>query len=70
VPDVSQQHENRIEAMHPGKRFLLFTVLFVIAALVLLAVAEIGVRTRMYIKYGTFMGFEMNKLTGVPEPGT
>jgi len=45
--------------MQPGKRYTLFTVLFLVVSLVFLLLAEIGVRTRMYFKYGTFWGFEM-----------
>lgn len=64
---------NRIAALSPGKRVLLLGTVMLVLLLMLVAIAEVGVRTRMYVKYGTFWGFEIKALdpaTGlmVPKP--
>ena len=50
---------NRIEAMSPAKRTLLISVVLLSLVFTLVAIAEVGVRTRMYFKYGTFWGLEV-----------
>jgi len=58
----NRRSENRVAALSPAKRTALFAVVLLILTLILVAIAELGIRTRMYVKYGTFMGFEIKAL--------
>jgi len=51
--------ENRIASLSAGRKFFLFGSLSLILLLCILTIAEVGVRTRMYFKYGSFFGFEV-----------
>jgi len=70
----SAKAPNRIESLSPAKRGLLLGTVVVFLSMILFAVAELGVRTRMYVKYGTFWGFQtvkaLDKDTGLylPKP--
>lgn len=66
---------NRVEALSPVKRTLLISVVMLVILSILIVIAELSVRTRMYVKYGTFWGVEIkvhDKASGldIPKPNT
>lgn len=62
---------NRVEALSPLNRTLLISTVLILFLLIVILIAELSVRTRMYVKYGTFWGFEVKALdeaTGLELP--
>ena len=64
---------NRFESLSPKKRSFLLTSVFIIFSLILFLLAEIAVRTRMYILHGSFWSLDVrsyDKETGLllPKP--
>jgi len=77
MSDTCTQHPetNRFQSLSPVKRFALVGTFILVLTLVLTLIAEITVRGRMYIKHGTFWGFDTrtrDSVTGLllPEPNT
>jgi len=70
-PAMSPPEFNRFESLSPIKRFALIGTFLLIMTLILLLIAEIAVRGRMYLKHGTFWGFDTrieDPLTGMLLP--
>jgi len=68
---ASSAKDNKIASLSRGRRLALFGTLSLILLLVIFAIAETTVRTRMYFKYGTFWGFEVKEYdstTGLTTP--
>jgi len=51
--------DNRFESLSPLSKGAVLTVVIVVLSMFMLLLVEIGVRTRMHFKHGSFWGFEV-----------
>ena len=58
---IQTKDNNTFESLSPLSKGAILTVVVVILSMIILLLAEIGVRTRMHIKYGSFWGFEVRR---------